>query len=88
MANRIQSRQEVLYEINKEDLEVDLVSLVETLTGEVLPFVPNKITVDYSDPENGIYQIRVEYNDDLPQVMPLREDRPQDSTLEPEVPTP
>ncbi len=77
MANRIQSRQEVIYEVTKEDLEEDLISLVETLTAEQLPFVPNKITVDYSDPENGIYQIRVEYNDDLPQVMPLRERQPQ-----------
>ncbi len=82
MANRIQSRQEVTYEIIKEEIEACLLGLLKD-SGEVVPFTPNRFTVQYSDPGNGVYQIRVEYNDDLPQVMPLREARPQDDTPAP-----
>ena len=84
MANKIQSRQSVVYEVTKEDIDEMILSALEIKLGESLPFVPNKVSVDYSDPGNGIYQIRVEFDDDLPQVMPLREARPE----EPETPAP
>jgi hypothetical protein len=73
MAQRIRSRQTAIYELTKEDLEACLCGLLCDKTGEELPFEPNKITVQLSDPANGVYQIRIEYNDDLPQVLPLRE---------------
>ncbi len=73
MANRIQSRQSVVYEVTKEDIEEMILDALVTKSGEALPFQPNKLSVDYSDPTNGIYQIRIEYDEDLPQVMPLRE---------------
>lgn len=75
MTNRIQSRQSVIYELSKEDLESMILSPLVFLSGEALPFQPNKISVDYSDPGNGIYQVRIEFDEDLPQVMPLREPR-------------
>ena len=73
MANRTQARQSVIYELTKEEIEKLILDKLPGLSGEPLPFQPNKISVDYSDPSNGVYQIRIEYNEDLPQVMPLRE---------------
>ena len=74
MVNRIQSRQSVVYELTKEAIEE--IILPALINGDdSLPFVPNKIAVNYSDPANGIYQVRIEYDEDLPQVMPLREPR-------------
>ena len=75
MATLIQSRQSVIYELTKEDIEALIIDKLPGLSGEPLPFQPNKVTVQYSDPGNGIYQIRIEYDEDLPQVMPLREPR-------------
>ncbi len=73
MATRIQARQSVIYELTKEEIEKLILDKLPALIGDILPFQPNKITVQYSDPVNGIYQIRIEYDEDLPQVMPLRE---------------
>lgn len=72
MVNRIQSRQSVIYEVTKEDIEEIILDALVAKTGEPLPFTPNKVSVDYSDPGNGIYQIRIEFDEDLPQVLPLR----------------
>ncbi len=73
MANRVKSTQSVIYELTKESVEKLILSPLSALAGEELPFKPNKISVDYSDPSNGIYQIRLEFDETLPQVMPLRE---------------
>jgi hypothetical protein len=73
MANRINSTQEVIYELTKEDMEDIIIAAVEAKAGEVLSFTPNKMSVDFSDPENGIYQVRFNFDESLPQVMPLRE---------------
>ena len=73
MATRIQVRQSVVYELTKEDIEELIIDKLPRLVGEPLPFQPNKVSVEYSDPGNGIYQIRIEYDEDLPQVLPLRE---------------
>lgn len=77
MANRIQSRQTAIYEVTKEDIEEMILASLVAKSGAPLPFAPNKITLDYSDPENGVYQIRIEFDDDLPQVLPLRGAPPQ-----------
>ena len=72
MAQEVLTNQEVLYEVTKEDVEEMILDTLKLKIGKDLPFAPNKITVQYSDPGNGIYQIRLEFNRQLPQVLPLR----------------
>jgi hypothetical protein len=72
MANRILTNMEVLYEFTKEDIEDILIPGVEARLGESLPFTPNRVTVQASDHENGLYQVRFEFDERLPQVLPLR----------------
>jgi hypothetical protein len=72
MGNRIKSDQTVVYEFTKEEMEDILLTGLPAKTGEPMPFQPNKISVDFSDPGNGVYQLRLILDEDLPQVLPLR----------------
>ena len=73
MINPVQTNQLIVYELTKEDIEDIILGPLTTQLRKPLPFVPNKISVDYSDPGNGIYQVRLEFDETLPQVMPIRE---------------